>query len=98
MHFFWSARPAQSVSGGGGDGGGGDGGSDGGSGPHSLQVFLHFRFFSGRYLRHFFLLHVTPSLSAHAGELGGGDGSSNSDGGSDGDDGGEQAPETHPDP
>ena len=41
VHLFLLVRPAQLVSGG---GAAGDGGDDGGSGPHKLQVFLHFRF------------------------------------------------------
>ena len=51
---------------------------------------MQFRFFAGGYVLHFFL-HVSPSLSVHAGGLGGGDVGS-------GDGGGEQAPETHPEP
>ena len=70
LHFFLSARPEQLVSG----AGGAAGGDAGGSGPHKSQVFLHFRFFLSGYLSHFFLLHVSPSLSEHEGEGGGGDG------------------------
>ena len=85
VHPFSSARPAQLVSGG---GAAGDGGDDGGSGPHKSQVFLHFRFFLSGYLSHFFFLHVSPSLSEHAGVLGGGDHGGEGDGGGGEGDGG----------
>ena len=71
LHFFLSARPEQLVSGAGVAAGGDAGGP---SGTHKSQVFLHFRFFLSGYLSHFFLLHVSPSLSEHEGEGGGGDG------------------------
>jgi hypothetical protein len=77
LHFFWSARPAQLVSGGDGDGdggGGGGGGNDVGSDPHWLQVFLQFRNLLSRYLSQSFFLHFCPSLSVHADGLGGGGG------------------------
>ena len=76
LHALSSLKARQLAS-----GSSGDGGADGGSVSHRPQVFLQFCSFSELYFLHFFVLHFSCCLSAHAGGLDGGGGGGLGDGG-----------------